>query len=200
MESLPPPSPVPYPADGNAQAGRQQSTVSVTAFRALVAAVAVLVVGGVATAAFLSGRHSQDQAAPAPAPVVTAVPVVAPASSAVPAARPTATRTAKPRASTRTVYIKPRSNQAYGSGFGTPYGTFSLTGLAYPGPIHAYADPTDRSAKLYPIHPYETVTVYCFVRGQRLNGHDYWDWTGDGWVWDQMVDIGGHSPPACVGD
>ncbi|GAA1657269.1 hypothetical protein [Actinoplanes couchii] len=139
-----------------------------------------------------------------PALAATILPVVAPVATPTPSASPTTTPagkpTAKPRASTKTVYLKPQTDRAYGNGFDEPYGTFTLTDLAYPGPIHAYAEPTDRSAKLYPIYPYETVTVYCSVRGQRLNGHDHWDWTGDGWIWDQMVDISGHTPPPCIYD
>jgi hypothetical protein len=174
--------------------------VSATAFRSLVAVVAVLVVAGIATTAFLTGRHSSNQAAPVP--VTTVVPVAAPfsASPSPTAAQPTATQTAKPKASVKTIYIKPKATRRYLERFSTPYGTFFLTSRAYPGPIHVYADPTDKSTKLYPVYSYETVTVYCFVHGQRLNGHDYWDWTGDGWVWDQMVDVGNTSPPACVED
>jgi hypothetical protein len=80
---------------------------------------------------------------------------------------------------------------------GRRYGEFGLTSLARPGPIHVYVSPSDTSDKLYPVYAYETVTVYCSVHGQPINGHDYWDWTGDGWIWDKMVDMNGHSPPPC---
>jgi hypothetical protein len=86
------------------------------------------------------------------------------------------------------------SNDNYTGG---AYGTFGLTRLARPGPIHVYESPTDSSSKLYAVYPDEQVTVYCSVRGQMINGHDYWDWNGTGWVWDKMVDMNGHSPPPC---
>jgi hypothetical protein len=83
-------------------------------------------------------------------------------------------------------------------GYSGAFGTFGLTALARPGPIHVYDQPSDNSAKLYRVYSYESVTVYCSVHGRAINGHDYWDWTGDGWIWDKMVEIGGHTPPPCI--
>jgi len=80
------------------------------------------------------------------------------------------------------------------------FGTFPLTSLALPGPIHVYSQPDDSSVKLYPVFADQYVTVYCSVVGTPISGHARWDWTGDGWIWDQMVDMNGHTPPSCYGD
>jgi hypothetical protein len=80
------------------------------------------------------------------------------------------------------------------------FGTFPLTSLASPGPIHVYSQPDDSSVKLYPVFADQYVTVYCSVVGTPIDGHARWDWTGDGWIWDQMVDMNGHTPPSCYAD
>jgi hypothetical protein len=101
---------------------------------------------------------------------------------------------AKKKTTTSAPRVIVRGSSDYSGG---AYGTFGLTALASPGPIHVYESPTDTSRKLYPVYAYENVTVYCSVRAQSINGHNYWDWNGDGWIWDKMVDMNGHSPPPC---
>ena len=91
---------------------------------------------------------------------------------------------------------------AYGPGVrpqtGGAYGTFGLTSRAYPGPVYVRSAPRNSASRLYPVYPSETITVYCSVSGQNVRGiSPYWDWTGDGWIWDKYVSIGGHTPPSC---
>ena len=80
---------------------------------------------------------------------------------------------------------------------GSYYGVFSLTGDAYPGPIHSYASPSDTSAFVETIPANSLVSVSCSVHGQPLAGRDLWDWDGSGWIWDWMVEMGGGNPPSC---
>jgi hypothetical protein len=109
----------------------------------------------------------------------------------------------RPRPS-KTVYVRPGpaapTYPDYSGYSSSSYGTFPLTAIAYPGPIHSYVSPSDTSAFVRTIPSDSWVSVICSVRGQNLQGHNRWDWDGSGWIWDRMVDMGGGSPPLCSGD
>jgi hypothetical protein len=170
---------------------------------AALAVVIIVLIGAVACLAYLKGQQTTRQIV---APIATNIPVVAtsPSASPSPSITPTPGKAGPtPRASIKTVYVKSEQThqtRSCSAEMRCVWGTFPLTRLARPGPIHVYAMPSDTSDKIYPVYANGQVSVYCSVRGQNLQGHDYWDWVGDGWVWDRMVDAGGLTPPRCEYD
>lgn len=163
---------------------------------------ASIIVASTVLAAGLTGCASRSAGVPVAAPVTVT------ASSAPTPSPPVVTRTVQAPTPTPTrtvvvpvqvpVYVQPQYPTNYTPAYyGPTYGYYSLTYLAYPGPIHSYSSPTDTSSWAETIQANATVPILCSVLGENLNGDHVWDWDGSGWVWDSMIEMGGAEPPRC---